>query len=1031
MSALHQRFGFVLALFVGVFVPAGPASALDPDTRMEDYNHTVWTAKDGVPAEIVSMAQTPDGWLWLGTLSGLFRFVGVRFERYSLPGKVAVRRNRITQVHAEPNGDLWIAYAVSGLSVLHNDGTIDDLADSGRSVIGPGGGTGPISAIAIDVDGSVWAGALGGIYHYVKGVWNPVATEEEWAVTDGRSVVRDQYDRIWAANMDHVYLLDRTTGKFEKVNSPNAGGSVIISPDGRIWAAGRARVELLDIPPPTALLPRPDFANRHESRWGGQFDRDGNLWSLKCPKGLCVINARHIRDRKGLRPSADHTHEPDQRRPLSSPGVNALLEDREGNIWVATQGGLERFRGNKLISARLPVSGSAYSMARDADGAIWASESDTARLWKLTANSVEPLVQKGSYTVVATDRDGALLLAGKRSIERRYHGQVSQIPLPFGANGQPQDMSVVGLLDDGKVLWMVAAQTGLMGWENGRWSPRKSYNLPSSIFFAAAGKKGQLWLSDENAVLSLYEDERLTSYDASAIGLTSGIFSGDEVVVCGDKGMGVLQHQTLQQIQAADPEVLQNISGLIVTADGDRWFNGGKGIVHVRHEDWQAALLQPEHPLRYELLNVLEGYPGRATLDNRLPTAVMGGDGQLWFRATGGVVRFDPDKASRNVVPPVVEIQRVNTPLAAYTAGTRLMLPAGSQAFNIQFTAPGLRRPEGIQFQYRLFGVDQAWQSTGAQRAAFYTNVGPGDYRFSVRAVNEDGIRSAQEATMELQIAPTIQQSSWFKILCVFALLLLLLGAYRYRLKVVYATLANTAAVRLKERERIARTLHDTILQSVQTIILRLHFLGDDLPKDSEIRTRLLALLDRADMTVSRGRDQVHGLRTNRDGDIAALITEAAQMLGEHHPSIRFELAITGFPQRLQEGICDEIGEIVLEALRNAFRHSDGSLVEVSLHYSPLQLIVQVVDDGKGIDADVLSNGRSWHWGLVGMEERATRIGAKFHVKSEVGQGTVIKVAISADHAYLPRERRSMLATWRDALFAKRPSTHRTQRERH
>jgi ligand-binding sensor domain-containing protein len=325
MSAFHKRCSLLVAVLVGFFSAITPAFALDPKVRIEDYNHTIWTAKDGVPGEIISMAQTPDGWLWLGTLTGLYRFDGVRFERYTLPGKLALRRNRITQVHAEPNGDLWISYAVSGVSVLHSDGTMDDLTDPGHSVIGPNGGMGPISAMSVDADGSLWVGALGGIYHYVKGVWNPVAVGRDWAVSDGRSVVRDQYDRIWAANTDHVYLLDRASGKFERVEASDARGSIILSPDGRVWAAGRDRVELLDVPPNTAELLRPSFANQHESRWGGQFDRDGNLWSLKCPKGLCIINAAEIGDKKSIRPFADHTGGLDERWQLSSPGVNALL----------------------------------------------------------------------------------------------------------------------------------------------------------------------------------------------------------------------------------------------------------------------------------------------------------------------------------------------------------------------------------------------------------------------------------------------------------------------------------------------------------------------------------------------------------------------------------------------------------------------------------------------------------------------------------------------------------------------------------
>lgn len=984
-----NSFPRLLAAVLIALLAGPPAAALNPKIRLQDLNHASWSEKDGVPADVQSMAQTPDGWLWLGTVDGLYRFDGVHFERFHLPAHKHIVRNRIFDLHAVDNGDLLISYVLGGLSLLHPDGSLVDLIDPDVDHINA------IGSMTMERDGTVWAAALDGLHRYVNGRWETMSSGPDWAGSETRSVLLDQYGRLWASNGNALYLYNRAAGKVERVGGADMHGSLLQSPDGRLWVGEADSVRLVPAAPLERRLPRAPDYSQSEARWSGQFDRDGNLWALRCPYGICRVANAGQRQEALIVPSRAADDKLDQHWQLSALTTNVVLEDREGNMWVSTQSGLDRFRENKLVPARIPGTSGVYSMASDTEGGLWVAEPVTGALWALSAEAA-PLRAAGRFvSVVANDRDGALLLAGKRSIERRYRGKVSQIALPPGRDGKLVDLSVVGMLDDGKVLWFAALQTGLMGMVDGKWLPGSAFNLPKRIFMSAPGGPGQLWLSHNDGKLSLYDNGKLSEHDISMVGVESGIFPGPQLAVGGDRGLAVMAGKRFVLLNAANPELLRNVTGMAVTPDGDRWLNAGKGVVHVRRQDWDAALAQPGIALVLELINVLDGYPGRASLDNRLPTVFNAGNGRLWLRATGGIVRLETAQLVPNRVQPIVQLLRLNTAKLSYPLGAALRLPADAHSFNIQYTAPGLRKPEGMRFQYQLSGVDASWQDGGVQRTAYYTNIGPGSYTFQVRAVNEDGVVSAVVTSAPIVVAPTLVQIWWFKALCALAVALLLYGLYRYRVRTVTARLAQQLQVRMEERERIARTLHDTILQSVQAILLRLHLMVNELPVQGGTRASLERLLDNVDSTVAEGRDQVHDLRSGVGRSLEPAVTAAGAQLAELYPATRLRLVVTGTPEPLGGAVADDVCGIVREAMRNGFRHAGASEVVVSIGYARAGLAVQVSDNGSGMAAEVLAAGhKSGHWGLVGMRERAARIDAALTIDSSPGGGTRIGLLV-------------------------------------
>jgi signal transduction histidine kinase/ligand-binding sensor domain-containing protein len=972
-----------------VLAIARPAAALDARIPLSDLNHAAWTDKDGVPQNSQGMAQTRDGWLWIGSKDGLYRFDGVRFERYPLAN------NQINYLRALPNGDLLLGYLFDGVGVLHANGKVEQLGQADWHQI-----ESPL-AMDMDAEGTIWAASDSGLHRYRAGRWQTVSTGAEWH-TDNLSVLIDQYDRVWVGNGEHVSLVDRAAGQLKRLPGDALRGLLTQSPDGQIWTLSPQGAQPVPMPPTGQQLPRRPEFNQQEARLRGQFDRDGNLWLLQCPIGVCRVSREQIQAGQPVTLAAARHDQLDQHWQLSSVAVNAMLEDREGNVWVSTHAGVDRFRMNKLVAANIPSRSGVFSIAADSEGQLWAAEYSDGTLWKVTPGQ-PPQAQPRRYAqVLGKDRDGAMLLVGKREITRVLHGATSTIALPT-AGGKPADLTVLGVLDDGKALWMMSLQTGLMALVDGKWLPRQAFNLPPLITMSAPGDTGQLWLSHNDGGLSLYDNGKLSEFDIRVVGAESGIFPGPQLVVGGEHGIAVRRGQQFELLGPPDAEALRNVTGLTLLPNGDRWLNGTKGLVRIRREDWDAALRQPRLPLKFDLIDAQEGYPGRAAFDNRLSTLINIDNQRLWARASGGLVRLDLDQVQTNPVRPNVQLLRVETQKGAYPADGALHLPPGSSNLTIHYTAPGLRKPEGMRFQYQLEGVDTEWEDAGTRRAAYYTNVGPGQYAFRVRAVNEDGVVSESTAVLPITIAPTIAQTWWFRLLCAALLLGLVYGLHKYRLKIATRRITHQVQNRMQaglaERERIARTLHDTFLQSVQGLALQIHAVAQDLPDGGPARTRLQKVLGSATQAMDEGRAQVQQLRRGSDPE------RKLQHLGEYltvlHPATRFALEIEGQRRALSVIVQEELSEIGQEALRNAFQHAEATLVTAEICYANDVVTLRIVDNGKGYDEQQLQKSiQQGRWGMLGMRERAQNLGAKLIVVSKPDKGTWLELNVPAELAY-------------------------------
>jgi signal transduction histidine kinase/ligand-binding sensor domain-containing protein len=991
-----------LLLLLALAFSAPSALALEARVALSEYHHDIWTGKDGAPGEVACMAQTADGWLWIGSSNGLYRFDGVRFRRFeALPGE-ALPKRPITAFKALRNGDLLIGYIYGGVSLLH-DGHITNFPSKiGDTLIGP------VSNVLMDDDGVVWAATTGGLLQLRQGVWRRV--NAELGLPDGgvSNVLLDQYGQIWIASREQLHVLEPGGKRFRSVLGGIHTVNLSESADGRLWLDTHDK--LIPVPPQHQgpVKPRPAWMAQAEGQESGLFDRDGNFWALACPAGVCRTDGVGLGPSETLTPNAAPSSRLDQAWQVSHLTGNILFEDRDGNIWVGTQAGVERFRNNRLAAVKLSGGERMFSFARDESGHMLAMARPTGELWQLRdgAATVVERFPASPFGVIANAADGALLVATPEGLERRWRGKVEQIPYPD--NPDRGKTRVTRVMDDGRAVWISIAGRGRFRLQEGKWTPQSALSIPLGATFAGAGTTGTMWFGYTDGALLHFNGDggRITKYTTEGdddIGAISFLDGGADVIAGGNAGLAVLRDGRFRRLHADDPDALSSVSGMVVAANGDRWFNGGKGVVYVKAADWKAALASPGAPLRYVLYGVLDGYPGFAATANRLPSALGDVDGHLWFAGVSGITQLDSNKAVPPLHPPQVKVETLVAQGRHYLDfSAPLELKAGTTSFRIEYTALSYSMPEALHFRYRLEGVDGDWQEPGRRRAVSYTNLGPGEYRFRVAAVNELGQWSEQDAVTVVRILPTFTQTPIFHALCALATAGLLYLLYLLWLKQATSRIAT----RMAERERIARALHDSFLQSVHGLVLSFQSAMGALPKDSAGRQKIERVLLMADKVMEEGRNEVQELRsgTMRDGDLAHALTLVGEVLQESLRSV-YSLRTVGQPRDLDEQAGCEIYSIGREALMNAFRHAGAAAIHVELNYGADQFSLLVADDGKGIPPEVLSQGGSGRWGLTGLFERASRIGGLITIANGDQGGTRVLLTVPAVCAYAGQAR--------------------------
>jgi len=993
-----------------IWLLAGVVHGLDPNKRITQYMHTSWRIQDGsAPSGIEAISQTLDGYLWFSSDSqGIYRFDGVRFLPWTLSfdGKAI---NTIVKVYGDRAGGLW---ALGEREIVHlKGGVVTSRFDLD--------GLQQFQQISEDPDGSLWvvrgrsAGSDAPLCRITDRAVKCFGKSDGVPTSPSDSLLADGKGGFWLGGQTalvHWHDGVSETYPIEALKS-NAGqngiASVAHGPDGSLWVGIQADGPGLGLGQlkEGAVKPfvTPTFDGSKVVVSAMISDRDGNLWVGTAGKGIFRIQDNVV----------DHYQQMDG---LSSDSVLDLFEDREGIVWAVTSNGIDSFRDPSvsIFSARegLGTDGAAGVLASRA-GTIWVANAgslDHIKDGKISSIRTGSGLPGHQVTSLLEDRAGNMWVGVDDGLYLFKSGRFRRLPEP---NHKPLGL-VVGMTEDvdGSI------------WAECLSNPRKLVRIrdfqvreefPASQIppghSLASDPHGGIWIATKKGDLGLFRNgvfETKFPLNPGGDPFNRQIMStADGSILAGsNNGLVEWRQGKVHRMTTKNGLPCNSVISFIEDKENGLWLHTGCGVVQVPDSELERWRANPEAVVQTRVYDVLDG--ARPAGGPSFNAAAYSSDGRVWF-ATGFVVEMvDPSRLSQKALPAQTYIESLVADRKGFDATPNLKVPPNPRDLQIDYTSPTFSIPQRVKFRYRLDGYDRDWKDAGTRRQAFYTDLPPGEYSFRVIACNSDGVWNESAAKLDFSVAPAYYQTNWFRALCASVFLALLWAAYQVRIRQVQHQFALTLEARVGERTRIARDLHDTLLQSFHGLLFRFQATRNLLPNRPEEATQALdTALIRAEQALDESRNSIQGLRPSLspENDLDQMLIATGQELTSSNcaedGSPRFELVVEGERRGLPPMIKDEIGRIARELLRNAFRHARAHEIEVEIRYQDDVFRLIVRDDGKGMDPKILQDGgRPGHWGLPGVQERASGIGARLEFLSEAGAGTEVRLTLPAAIAY-------------------------------
>lgn len=949
--------------------------ALDPSRRLSQAVHRIWQVQQGLPeATIYAVNQGADGYLWLGTETGLVRFDGVRFVPIDEFGQLTIPKTRVQALALDARQTLWIGTSTFGVVHLvkgdtarhygHREGLPSDdvrciVPDGDRAWICTAHGL-----AEIDASGIVARGVATG--------WGGPDIDAACLAEDGQLWVGGPGPGLafWDGHEFHPQPLN-AVGRLATVRALHC------APNGSLWAGTSAG--LVEI--------GPDNAERRVTTAEG-LPSDDVLSVAGTRDGSLLIGTTNGFSRIG-HDGIDNFGPSDG---LSQSSVYAAFEDREGSVWVGTKHGLNQFLDGRAVpytTAEGLPSNNTGPIIQDARGRIWIGTKDSG-LGVFNGPKVSTITTREgllSNTILslAVDNGGDLWVGTDRGLDRLHDDRI--VATWTMARGLP-DNRVIALTVDSKGAMWLATPRGLA-----RFAPAATATAVPTP--ALAGPAVAIGADRAGAIFAALDGGALESIGiASAANAlppeatlphVDAIFQDDEGAVwIGTRGDGLrlLNHGQLTTFQTSDGLFDDTIYGIVADDHGRLWMACSKGIFSVSRSDLlrfaageiRGVTSTPYSPT--DALRTIECQSGVA------PSVWRMRDGSIWFSTIRGVLTLDPAHLDRRLASPpaVIEDVTVNgatTPISELTA-----LPPGPKNVAFRYTGLSLVVPTRLTFRYRLEGFDEEWIDAGTRRQAFYTNLPPGDFKFLVRACQPDGTCGDAPGAVALSVTPHLYQERWFVPLLIVVLAGAAWGLYQQRIRRLRANFALVLA----ERARIARELHDTLVQGFSGVAMAVKAVTDRLPASTERRTLEGIVSDTADC-LRDARRTLAGLRGTEIG-LAPAVEQAARQLTQG-TSLTLDLRIHPCVCAMPASTEYQLVRIAHEAIANAVKHAAATAVEVSLESTATSVKLRITDDGQGFDA---SAGPPGHYGLVGMRERAAEIGAALEFGGGPGRGTAVNV---------------------------------------
>jgi len=977
-----------------------PAAALDSKKTVNGFYHTSWTAKDGLPGAVLSLAQTTDGFLWIGGSDGLFRFDGLVIERYTPQNGSLLPDAVLNVLSASPDGGLWIGYNQGGLSFLKN-GKITNFTER------DGLPAGQTRCIAQDMDGIVWAAFVGGLARFDGKHWQRILMDWNYPGKTASSLLVDYAGTIWAASEDRIFFLPRGARLFQDAGLSVTASMLVLAPDNVLWLTEPRKNSLVPLRMQAGLLKR-SLTKIEVADWKPIFDHNGGLWIGSWGNGILHVPFPNELGEGTFSKPFPGAETFTETEGLSDNHATTSMEDHEGNIWIGTNAGLDRLRYRNLFWFALKPGEHDFSLIPGENGEIFAASGsgETVRV-----PQGAPLRNAPKKVLLAyRDPDGITWLNCFDGNESQFHGSLFEWKLGHLTKvTMPQNLeSLWGRAmtkDSAGDLWVSVVRKGIYKFRDGVWTHIDVFKDNPTAWASAAvtDSRDRIWLAftrrKQIAVLTEGSVRSFSTEKDLSIGPVSLLArSGEQIWAGGDLGIAFFQGDRFHTVKADDGSTFADVDRVVATAVDGVWLSAHQGIVHIPEGEVEQVIRDPAHKVKYEAFDQLSDLPDPLqAAGTGYVSAVQGSDGVLWFATRNGVARIDPRKISKNQLAPPVSIRSVSADGKEYVFNTNVALPALTKNLRMEYTGLSLSIPERVRFRYKLDGWDQDWQDAGARREAFYTNLAPGKYRFHVTACNNDGVWNDADASLDFSVAPAWYQTNWFCILCVVSGVFLVVVLYRLRVRQIARAISTRFDERLAERTRMARDLHDTFLQTIQGSKL----VADDALESSTDPIRMRRAMEQLSVWLGRatqeGRAALNSLRTTttQTNDLAEALRRVTED-GLIPSSMAVAFSVVGDAREMHPIVRDEIYRIGYEAIRNACMHSGASQLEVELRYAQ-GLTLRVSDNGIGIDPVIAERGKDGHFGLQGMSERAARVGGKLTLESSSKSGTEIKLIVPGD----------------------------------
>jgi ligand-binding sensor domain-containing protein/signal transduction histidine kinase len=984
---------------------AAAGLALEPSTPLASYSRQAWAMENGLPQNTVqALAQTRDGFVWLGTEVGLVRFDGNGFQVFDRNSSPALPGNDIRCLLADPDGALWIGTS-EGLA-RWKDGAM--TAFTVREGL-PGNG---VRALAEDLDGALWVWTDQGLAR-LRGDRFAVAPAANGlpagAIT---AVMETNQGGVWLATAQGLAFRGKGRWNERAVQAalPSDGIEFLgILPGGEMAAASKSTVVVLHGDSVTARL-RASKELRGSRIQALLADREGSLW-IGTNSGL----ARWVGGKLQTLPVTD---------PLASSSVVALMEDREGDVWMGTEAdGLHILRDQRFraLGAREGLSSDATTtVVEGAAGKLWVGTSggglnvlprNGSKAGAATTYSVRDVLLSHVILSLAAAPNGDLWVGTPDGLNR-IHG--SAVDSFTSADGLPDDFIRSLLVDADGSLW-IGTRRGLTHMSFSAGANDGAHSAPRMETFTQANglgsdlvgamtrdRNGDLWVATF-AGLSRLHGASITNY-TTANGLSSNVVTallsrtnGTLLIGTQDHGWNLWDGRTFSA-SIRDGLDQTTIHAILDDGGGHLWFATENGIARCDASGMGAGLAgagQAAGCSHWIEFGTADGLRSRETATNSHPSAWRSRDGHLWFATPKGLVEVDPAHFPVNAVPPGVVLERFaidDIPQPLHASDHVMRIPAGHVHFEFDYAGLSFVAPQKVRYRYMLEGFDHGWTEAGARRTAYYTNIPAGRYTFRVQAANNDGLWNAAGTAITFELRPHFYQTLWFYALLILALVGLVVLVQRQRLK---RAEREFNAV-LGERNRIAREIHDTLAQGYVGISVQLEVLAE-LLRMSRVEAAAKHL-DLAREYVREGladaRQSIWALRSQDSGQTTLPVRLRRMVEGESDHGLESSFSIFGAYRPLPPDTEREILRVAQEAIHNVNKHAGAGHLFVQLEYRPQEIALEVRDDGQGFAVDQAQP--SGHYGLTGMRERAAAIGGTLEVTSELGTGTTVRLRVAA-----------------------------------